>query len=509
MKVVPAPFLAFAAIGLLGAALCAGGTPSRAATPARPSILLILTDDQTVSLAGQMPNLRRLIAGRGATFTHAYYNDPLCAPSRATILTGRYAQNTGVLSNSYVAFAAAGDPGRTVAVALHGAGYRTALIGKYLNGYPARAGVEPGWDEWFVTLGDARAEYDYVMDDNGRPVTFGSAPQDYRTDVLAERAVGFVERSVAAGAPFYLQLAVTAPHVPAEPPPRYRDALPGLAVPRTPAFDEADVSDKPAYVRDRPPLGPNLVAALDATYRDQARALLAVDDAIGRLVATLGAERLADTYVVFTSDNGWMQGEHRIPSGKGLPYQPVLQMPLFVRGPTVTPGSRVDALVSNADLAPTFVDWAGTTMPAAVDGRSFAPLLGGGSGGRQAEPIRYVTSGTTDGSRFPSWLGVKSTRYTYVEYADGERELYDDVADPFQLTNIAGKVTPGLLLALARRTFDLAACAGSSRTRRCRSLSSRGRHLGRLRRYASPEPPVSCCGMVSGRRERHAPDAWP
>src|SRR4051812_3412854 len=262
---------------------------------AKPNIILILTDDQTVSLADHMPSLRQLVAAEGATFTHAYYNDPLCGPSRATILTGRYSQNTGVTQNSHADFVAAGNPGRTIAVALHEAGYRTALIGKYLTGFPLSAGVPPGWDEWFVTLGEAPQQYDYRMDDNGRTVSFGSTPQDYRTDVLADRAVSFVRKAVADGAPLYLQLAVTAPHVPAQPPPRYRDALPGVGVPRTPAFDEADVSDKPRHVRALPLFGPRFAARLDATYRRMAQTLLAVDEAIGRLLGALGGKRLAET----------------------------------------------------------------------------------------------------------------------------------------------------------------------------------------------------------------------
>jgi N-acetylglucosamine-6-sulfatase len=433
--------------------------PVAAAT--KPNILFVLTDDQTVSLAAQMPNLKRLVAGRGATFTHAYYNDPLCGPSRATILTGRYKQNTGVDQNRYAQFAP--HERETVAVALHDVGYRTALIGKYINGYPRSAGIPPGWDEWFVDLGNGPAVYNYKMDDNGKVVAFGSTPKDYRTDVLAGRAVSFVKQAEAAGAPFYLQLAVDAPHVPAVPAPRDANALPGLGVPRSAAFNEADVSDKPGFVRKRGPFGTNFIAQLDAGYRQQARELLAVDDAIGRLVDAIGPARLADTYVVFTSDNGWMRGEHRIPSGKGLPYEPVLRMPLFVSGPGTASGSRVDALVSNADLAPTFVDWAGTTMPAPVDGRSFALLLAkGGSGGRQAEPIGYLTSASADASKFPTWDGIKTTRYTYVEYRDGERELYDDQADPLQLTNIAGTATPGLLAALHARTATLQACAGAT-----------------------------------------------
>ena len=200
--------------------------PAAEAASGKPSIVLILTDDQDASLTSVMPNLKAL-ARQGATFTHAYYNDPLCAPSRATILTGLYDHDTGVTANDHRLFYDAGLPGRTIAVWLHAAGYRTGFVGKYLNEYPAPAPatyVPPGWDYWVAHLGEttgetwrSSTEFDYDLNNNGTVVHRGGAPADYATDVYRAKAVGFVREAVADGVPFFLELATHAPHFPATP----------------------------------------------------------------------------------------------------------------------------------------------------------------------------------------------------------------------------------------------------------------------------------------------------
>src|SRR4051794_21019506 len=223
-------------------ALALAAAPA-AAGAAQPSIVLLLTDDEAPSLALRMPAAHALGA-RGATFTHGYYNDPLCEPSRTTILTGRFAQNTGVETNDWADFAASGADQSSVTVALHAAGYRTALIGKYVNGYPASADVPPGWDRWLATIG--ASYYGGRLKDQNTVRTL--AATDYQLDVLGAAAVDFVGRATADGVPFFLYLAVHPPHVVPRPPEREAGADAGLGVPRTPSFNEADVSDKPAYV---------------------------------------------------------------------------------------------------------------------------------------------------------------------------------------------------------------------------------------------------------------------
>ena len=439
---------------------------------AKPSIVLVVTDDQDASLTDYMPNLKAL-ARQGATFTRAYYNDPLCAPSRATILTGLYDHNTGVTANDHRLFYDAGLPARTVAVRLHAAGYRTGFVGKYLNEYPAPAPatyVPPGWDYWVAHLGEtthetwrSSTEFDYDLNDNGTVVHHGSASTDYATDVYRDKAVGFVSQAVADGVPFFLELATHAPHFPATPAPRDAALFPTLQAPRVPSFDEADVSDKPAYVRALTLFDP---ANVDAKYRQRARSLQAVDDALKAITDALAADgRLANTYVVFTSDNGFELGPHRIGGQKSTPYEETIRMPLYVRGPGVAPGLVLPQMVGNVDLALTFAEWAGAAAPAGLDGRSFAPLLRPGAPGpgawRQAYPLNQLSR-----VGIPSWQGLRTRQYTYVEYATGERELYDNTSDPYQLRNIAKTADPGLLARLARRTAALAACKGDG----CRAL---------------------------------------
>ena len=183
-----------------------------------------------------------------------------------------------------------------------------------------------------------------------------------------------------------------------------------------PSFDEADVSDKPAYIRALPRFDP---ANVDAKYRQRARSLQAVDDALKAITDALAAGgRLASTYVVFASDNGFDLGPHRISGQKSTPYEETIRMPLYVRGPGVAPGLVLPQMVGNVDLAPTFAAWAGTTMPGGIDGRSFAPLLRPGAPGpgawRQAYPLNQLSR-----VGIPSWRGVRTRRYTYVEYATG------------------------------------------------------------------------------------------
>jgi arylsulfatase A-like enzyme len=432
---------------------------------ARPNILVFLTDDQDMSLVEQMPNVKALIVDKGATFTHAFYNDPLCCPSRATMLTGRYVQNTRTVS-THGQFFKAGMDDKTVAVWLDEAGYRTALIGKYLNGYPhpqPTSYVPPGWDHWLATSGQGYYEY-RLIDRQGRAKRYGTAEADYQTDVLGKAALDFLNEAVSGDEPFFLWLSLHPPHTPSTPALRHSKLLPNLTAPKPASFNEADVGDKPAYVRSLASLSPTVVARLDEEYRKRARSLLAADELMRLIVDKLTAvDRLDETYIVFASDNGWMLGQHRITGGKGLPYEESIRMVLHVRGPGIAAGRKLQHLVGNVDFAATFAEWAGAAVPEAIDGRSFAPLLESKAptpdSWRQSFPLFFKRGSI---GTWPGWRGIRTRKYTYVEYDTGERELYDTVADPFQLTSLHQTAPATLRRKLAQLTAMLAGCKGEA-----------------------------------------------
>ncbi|MGD9510237.1 MAG: sulfatase [Geminicoccaceae bacterium] len=436
---------------------------------ARPNFVLVLTDDMEVAPVGYMYRTKSLIRAQGAEFQRAYAASPLCAPARATILTGRYPQNTGVRRNSHKAYYEQGNPARSLPVWLHGAGYRTALIGKYMNGYPAPDTlpyIPPGWDVWSVrhrAQPDYDGQYNYWLNENGKSVYYGNRPEHYATDVYRKKAVAFIRETVTQDAPFFLELAVHAPHTPFVPARRHASQFPTARAPRPASFNEADVSDKPAYIRDLRRLDPAAVATIDAGFRNRLRMLKAVDEAIKAIVDALAtAGQLDNTYILFASDHGWAMGPHRIPGAKAAPYEEVVRVPLFIRGPGIAAGLKLDHLVSSADIAPTILELAGIPVPAEIDGRSLVPLLGTG---RPAPDMWRQTLGIgfqegDDAFHVPTWQGIRTRRYTYVEYpGTGERELYDNLLDPHQTANIAVTADQALIARFSERSRLLAACA--------------------------------------------------
>jgi len=501
-------------VPLLLAALFPVLTGAAAArTNTLPNIVLVLTDDQDLLLGSldRMPRTRALIAEQGVTFANHFVPLSLCCPSRSTILTGLYPHNHKIYTNfppggGYERFDELGHEEATIATALHAAGYRTALFGKYLNGYPGQRDptyVPPGWDEWASPVAGAPySEYRYTLNENGKLVKYGSGPADYVTDVLAGKATAFVRG--AGDGPFFLYLATYAPHQPSTPAPRHALLFPDLVAPRTPSFNEADVRDKPARIGALPRLSASEINAIDALYRKQMRSLQAVDEAVAALVAALDASgQLANTYILFTSDNGFHMGQHRLKPGKYTAYETDIHVPLLVRGPGVPAGGAVRALTSSVDLAPTLAELAGTALPAAPDGRSLAPLLRGQApaGWRQAvlleqfafpvspppvsstqanaalEPpdpqdlaaiYRQSVSGHPAVSN-PAHLGLRTADFKYVEYDTGEREVYDLRRDPDELTNLRTRVPRAWMALLSQLVHALGSCAGET----CRQLESR------------------------------------
>jgi N-acetylglucosamine-6-sulfatase len=460
-------------------------------TPPQPNIVFVLTDDLSTDLLPYMPNVRRL-AARGTSFTNYFVTDSLCCPSRASILTGQYPHDTGIFRNTgpdggFLAFHARGLEQDTYATNLQGVGYRTALMGKYLNQYsPSRIRtplggpyVPPGWTDWTVA-GNGYQGFNYRLARTVRVVRHGFRARDYLTNVLARQGLDFIGESVAEGSPFMLNVWTFAPHAPAIPAPRDAYRFPTLTAPRDPSFDEADMSDKPAWLRDHRSLTDGEEVRIDETFRERVRSVQAVDRMVGRLQRRLRALGVArNTYIVFSSDNGFHLGQHRLTPGKLTVFDPDVRVPLIVAGPGVPAGRTVDAMVENTDLCPTFAELAGAPAPPNADGHSLVPLLrgdaaaGSGSGPpadwRDAVLIEHhgnvggagdPDSPPAGSGNPPSYEALRSQDTLYVEYADGERELYDLASDPFQLHNLADEVPPQRLATLSGQLAAMANCHG-------------------------------------------------
>jgi arylsulfatase A-like enzyme len=410
-------------------------SPRRAgAVESPPNIVMILTDDQRADTLGYMPIVHRTLGKHGVTFTNAYVSNPVCCPSRATIMTGLYSHSTGVYTNDLDGGFNAFDDDSTIATWLHDAGYRTGLFGKYLNGYETDY-TPPGWDRWFATH-ESGDYYDYSATSDGNIVDFGDNPADYGTSVVGDEAISFI-RDTPAEQPLFAYVSLPAPHEPAIPAPGDEDGFGKLEPWRPPNYNERDVHDKPLYIRDNPWLQADRRREIDRIRARQLRTLPAVDRLVGDIVDALKQTgRLEDTIVVFTSDNGVLWGEHRW-SAKDVPYEESIAVPLIVRYDAVIPGARKDAsLVTNLDFAPTFAEAAGATTPF-VEGASFLPLLLDPTASwRTGFLMEHMAS--HGGNGVPSYCGYHTKRYTLVRYNGGDSELYDLRVDPWQRDNRYG-----------------------------------------------------------------------
>jgi N-acetylglucosamine-6-sulfatase len=424
--------LVFAAAAL-GVLLVPAATAT-AQTNERPDVVLVVTDDQRWDTLWAMPTVRRELVARGAAFGNAFVVNPVCCPSRASILTGDYSHTTKVYRQA-PPFGRSEwfDESSTLATWFDDAGYRTGLFGKYLDGYQNRAltGVIPdGWDRWVAFVHAAYVDYKLTVD--GEVRSFGSSLAEHSTRVLAREAVGFVE---AAEGPIFLLFAPAAPHAPALPVPRDAGAFGRLADARPASFDEADVSDKPSWVRALEPLDAEAEAAIDRFRREQYRSLLSVDRAVGAILDALRRTgRLRNAFVVFTSDNGIHHGEHRW-TKKETPYEESIRIPLVVRWDAAgwPVPIRPNELVLNIDLAPTIAEVTGVVPPRPPEGRSLLPLLDGGTTWREDFLIEHMENTNP----VPTFCAVRTATTKYVRYATGEEELYDLVRDPFELRNVA------------------------------------------------------------------------
>ncbi len=488
-----------------------------------PNFVVIQTDDQTLDglyatftpypgapAIRAMPNTLDLIAKRGMTFNRYYVSYPLCCPSRVSLLTGRYAHNDGVKGNvqpngGYYGFSFRAAMTHNLATWLQGAGYRTIHIGKFLNGYGDApydngATVPPGWDAWHTVLNADTHHYyyGYLLNNNGAiEGPYGDSgswetreygPRDdfgcpfepieghpclYQTDLFNWMATEEI-RATPPGQPLYLQLDYTAPHGdyrrPAgpEPPPRYYDWFKGKGLPhdRSEGFDEGNVNDKPRFIREAEHLTPSDKHIYRVYYEKQLEALRGIDDGVKQLIGTLATtQRLRNTYVIFTSDNGFFFGDHRLLGGKFLAYEPATHLPLLIRGPGIQPGTETGELAANIDIAPTVLQLAGTEADKSIDGRSLSPFLADPEL-RTRRPILFESfvetndvedQGTISGAQPPAqpsprrkksgatasllappkdYAGIRLGPYKYIAWPTGEKELYDINRDPYELNSL-------------------------------------------------------------------------
>jgi arylsulfatase A-like enzyme len=505
-------------------ALLALGAGVLAATQARgattgANVVFILTDDMTSSELAGMPNVQSLIGAQGTTFNEAYTSFPLCCPSRATMLSGQYMHNHGVRGNfppngSWFRFRA--HESDDLPVWLQDAGYYNVHIGKYMNGYSVvdnSLPVPQGWDEWYGKVSEDALYFDYNLIEKTAPtatprITFyGDQPTDYQTDVFGDRAVDFVRDSAVPHEPFWLNLWFNSPHGPFDPAPRDLYRLAGTPLPRLPGFNEKDISDKPKWLRQQVKrrLSKQQIKVIDKERLRQQEQLISVDQSVGELIDALKTKGiLDDTYVIFASDNGFFRGEHRIASGKYLPYDPSARVPLLIRGPGIPHGGVSNEIVWNGDIAQTIDQIASGSENAAVDGRSLLPyaenpalrstrpvLLEGdtGPGGTGAESAHesaamaraarvhvagrrgvknldqeadaIASAHNTDTA--PAYRSIRTDRYEYTVYANGQTELYDMKRDPAQLRSLARDPRYRLI---RKWLFDhlapLSTCAGAA-----------------------------------------------
>jgi N-acetylglucosamine-6-sulfatase len=480
---LPTPILAaIVALALAGAEAHPAALDQAATAQPRPNVIVIESDDQTVEQMRVMQNVNSLIGAKGVTFANSFVNFSLCCPSRATFLTGQYAHNHRVLSNhgrrgGFRRFESL-HRHNNLAVWLKRAGYYTGLIGKYFNGYRNRPAVVPAWSQWHAAAPHDQWVYGYTLNDNGTLTRYHNHPTDYKQDVLTRKAVDFVDRRAPQAQPFFLWLAYTAPHVEsrpnpnppkdcrdaAKPAPRDADAFNNARLPKPPNFNEADVSDKPKTIRMLPRLTQRQIGTIRRKYRCELESLLSIDVGVRKIVKALKAKGALDnTLLVYTSDNGYFHGEHRIPRDKQRPYEESIRVPLEMRGPGIPKGVTINPLVINADLAPTIVDAANAHPGLTMDGRSLLPVVRHPAIDKNRELLIEEPGRSPGFRRGPRFEAIRTQRYMYVKYSTGEKELYRLKRDPFELHSLQNYPAYASIKAtLATRLRKLKSCAGRS-----------------------------------------------
>ncbi|XP_075996301.1 glucosamine (N-acetyl)-6-sulfatase (Sanfilippo disease IIID), b [Genypterus blacodes] len=470
------------------------------------NIILILTDDQDVRLGGLTPmeKTKRLIGDAGATFVNAFTVTPLCCPSRSSVLTGRYPHNHEVRNNSVSgncssALWQSGPEAQAFPVFLNKMKYQTFFAGKYLNQYGKKEGgdigyVPPGWDQWHALVGNSQY-YNYTLSVNGKEEQHGdSYEEDYLTDLIVNRSLHFLDDR-SPQHPFFIMVSPPAPHSPWTPAPQYRDKFADVKAPRDGSFNKPGTDKHWLLRQPSNPMTDSSLNYLDDAYRRRWQTLLSVDDLVEKLVEKVDSiNELNNTYVFFTSDNGYHTGQFSLPIDKRQLYEFDIRVPLMVRGPGIKPNQTLQAPVLNIDLAPTILDISGVNLSSVnVDGQSFlaqmAPTLRNGTA-RPFFLVEYIGEGqpTPDPACpalgpglshcFPDCVCEDAYNNTYAcvrtldgqqdlqycEFADSESfvEVYNLTSDCHQLENIVKKVDPALLQAMNQRLIKLQSCVGDS-----------------------------------------------
>jgi N-acetylglucosamine-6-sulfatase len=450
-------------LGAIGVAGFVGAGANAAASAGKPDIVVIVADDMRDSDWRALPQTRQWIEHDGTLFPNFVLPTPICSPSRTSLFTGMYAHNHGVRDNDgaaggWQAFQRKRLDGQTITVALHDAGYRTALIGKYLNGLPEQGHVPAGWDVFGAA--SELTYYHFHLNENGRKLGFKSK-ENYSTDVLAAQAVDFIDGAPTT-APLALFFTPKAPHGPATPAPYAKGQYAGATADHDPSYDEDDISDKPRAVRRHHRLGRGKAKRLDRLEAKRLETLTSVDQAVAAIRDALDRRgTLANAYVFVLSDNGYQMGQHRLVA-KGWQYAGSTLVTMGAVGPGFRNGATDRRLVANVDIPATMADVARVDLPRG-DGRSLLAT------DERASMLIEAFQG-------PAFIGLRTPRYLYVEDAKKERELYDHQQDPFELNNLLadweGHTPTQAALDLgetfAARLHQLEDCAGD----RCRSLDT-------------------------------------
>ncbi len=475
-----------------GTTAAASVVPATGATDSQPNVVLITADDMRADDLAVMPRTSRLLARAGITFTDALSNYPLCCPARATLLTGQYSHNNGVQGNEYPwgghkKFYESGAELETLPVWLQRAGYRTGFVGKYLNYYGTEQPVQrstgpryvpPGWDEWNASVGKVFRYYCVTLNQNGVLRRHRGA---YQTDLYSRISERFIGENAGAGEPFFLWTSHLAPHIgvtpagddyctdgsglPTPAAERHERMFAGMPLPAGPAQNEADMSDKGTYMRDRPTLD---LARVAQVHQGRIQALQSLDESVAGTIAALEEQGVLDqTVVIFASDNGWLLGEHRAEK-KTLPYDESLRVPLLVRGPGLPSGVRRHQPVGLVDIPPTILRLAGATATKPQDGVSLTALARDPELlARRVMPIEAGPSPRVQRQYttvLPAWYyrGARSSRYSYIQWqldTGTEEEFYDLAEDPFQLESRHATPSPELR-AMRNLSAQLEGCAG-------------------------------------------------
>jgi N-acetylglucosamine-6-sulfatase len=403
----------------------------------RPNFLIIVSDDQRYDTMQYMPQTTSRVFEEGVTFERAYVTTAQCGPSRASILTGMYAHNHGMLSNE--------DPleETTLVEHLHNNGYHTGIVGKYLNSYPTSENDPPlpEFDQWVNMISglDSALYYNPRLGVNGQWDEF----EGYQTYVLQDFALEFLARAINRGQPFFLMFTPYAPHRPADPASGDEFLYPDLPKHNPPNFNEPNLTDKPVWMQENlPRLTTEQIRNGDGFRRKGIQSLNALDQSIASLIEYLDEQgELDNTVIFYLSDNGVSWGEHRLDLAKVFVYEEATHVPFAMRYPPLVAEPYIeDRLVSNIDIAPTIYDLAGLPIPDNVDGMSLRNLVSGGSWREHLflEAWPRGASGAGLQTDYPPFVAVHTGEYVYVETKDDLSEFYDLSKDPYQLTNAIG-----------------------------------------------------------------------